>query len=46
VPVLGLGLATQLLSTRIAVLGCSVVLLAVVAAVGRRLRAGRNRASG
>jgi MFS family permease len=42
VPVLGLGLATQLLSTRIAVLGFSAVLLAVVAAVGRRLRTGRS----
>jgi MFS family permease len=42
VPVLGLGLATQLLSTRIAVLGFSAVLLAVVAAVARRLRAGRH----
>jgi len=40
VPVLGLGIATQLLSTRVAVLGFSAVLLAVVAAVGRRLRAG------
>jgi len=42
VPVLGLGIATQLLSTRIAVLGFSAVLLAVVAAVGRRLRAGHG----
>jgi MFS family permease len=42
VPVLGLGLATQLLSTRIAVLGFAAVLLAVVAVVARRLRTGRN----
>jgi MFS family permease len=42
VPVLGLGVATQLFSTRDAVLGFAAVLLAVVAAVSRKLRAGRN----
>lgn len=36
-PVIGLGVATQLLSTRAAVLGFGVVLLAVVAAVSVRL---------
>jgi len=43
VPVLGLGLATQLVSTQAAVLGFAAVLLIVVALVSRRLRAGRNR---
>jgi hypothetical protein len=42
VPVLGLGLATQLLSTQTAVLGFAVVLLAVLAVVSRKLRTGRN----
>ena len=37
VPVLALGLATQLLSARIAVLGFAVLLVAVVAIVSRRL---------
>ena len=37
VPVLGLGIATQLLSTQVAVLGFAVVLLVVVAAVSIRL---------
>jgi hypothetical protein len=36
-PVVGLGLATQLLSPRDAVLGFAAVLVAVVAVVGRRL---------
>jgi MFS family permease len=43
VPVLGLGIATQLVSAQIAVLGFAVVLLAIVALVARRLTAGRNR---
>ena len=42
VPVLGLGLATQLLSTQVAVAGFAGVLLAAVAVVARRLRAGRD----
>jgi MFS family permease len=42
VPVLGLGLATQLLSTQVAVAGFAAVLLAAVAVVARRLRAGRD----
>jgi MFS family permease len=37
VPVLGLGLATQLLSARVAVLGFAVLLVGVVALVSRRL---------
>ena len=37
VPVLALGLATQLLSARVAVLGFAVLLVAVVAIVSRRL---------
>jgi len=37
VPVLALGLATQLLSARVAVLGFAVLLVAVVAVVSRRL---------
>jgi MFS family permease len=37
VPVLGLGVATELLSTRTAVLGFAVALILVVAAVSRRL---------
>jgi len=37
VPVLGLGVATQLLSTKVAVLGFGVALILVVAAVSRRL---------
>jgi hypothetical protein len=37
VPVLALGLATQLLSARVAVLGFAVLLVAVVALVSRRL---------
>ena len=37
VPVLALGLATQLLSARIAVLGFAVLLVAVLAVVSRRL---------
>ena len=37
VPVLGLGIATQLLSTQVAVLGFAAVLLVVVAAVSIRL---------
>jgi MFS family permease len=37
VPVLGLGVATQLLSTRVAVLGFAAALILVVAAVSRRL---------
>jgi len=41
VPVLGLGIATQLVSARSAVLGFAAVLLAVVGVVARRLRAGR-----
>jgi hypothetical protein len=41
-PVLGLGVATQLLSTRTGVLGFAAVLLAVVAVVSRKLRMGRN----
>lgn len=40
VPVLALGVATQLLSAQVSVLGFAAVLLAVVAAVARRLRAG------
>jgi predicted MFS family arabinose efflux permease len=40
VPVLGLGVATQLLSAQVSVLGFAAVLLAVVAVVARRLRAG------
>jgi hypothetical protein len=42
VPVLGLGLATQLLSTQVAVAGFAAVLLAAVAVVARRLRTGRD----
>jgi hypothetical protein len=42
VPVLGLGIATQLISARSAVLGFAAVLLAVVALVARRLGAGRD----
>ena len=41
VPVLGLGIATQLVSARSAVLGFAAVLLAVVGVVARRLHAGR-----
>ena len=37
VPVVALGLATQLLSARVAVLGFAVLLVAVVALVSRRL---------
>ena len=37
VPVVALGLATQLLSGRVAVLGFAVLLVAVVALVSRRL---------
>ncbi len=37
VPVLALGLATQLLSARVAVLGFALLLLAVLGLVGRRL---------
>jgi hypothetical protein len=37
VPVLGLGLTTQLLSTQVAVLGFGAALLLVVAAVSVRL---------
>jgi MFS family permease len=43
VPVLGLGVATQLLSAQVSVLGFAAVLLVIVAVVARRLRAGRNR---
>jgi MFS family permease len=45
VPVLGLGIATQLLSTQTAVLGFAVALLAVVAAVSRRLLGGHRRSA-
>jgi MFS family permease len=41
VPVLGLGVATQLVSAQVSVLGFAAVLLAVVALVARRLRAAR-----
>ena len=44
VPVVALGLATQLLSGRVAVLGFAVLLVAVVALVSRRLL--RTRAGG
>ena len=44
VPVVALGLATQLLSGRVAVLGFTVLLVAVVALVSRRLL--RTRAGG
>ena len=44
VPVLALGLATQLLSGRVAVLGFAVLLVAVIALVSRRLL--RTRAGG
>jgi len=37
VPVLGFGIATQLVSTQVAVLGFAAVLLLVVAAVSVRL---------
>jgi hypothetical protein len=43
VPVLGLGIATQLLSARIAVLGFSAVLLAVVAPAEKPESAARPR---
>jgi MFS family permease len=46
VPVLGLGIATQLVSAQTAVLGFAAVLLAMVAVVARRLRAGRNPGAG
>ena len=39
VPVVALGIATQLVTTRAAVLGFAAVLIAAVAAVGRRLDA-------
>lgn len=45
VPVLRLGLATQLVSGRTAVLGFAAVLLAVVAAVSRKLRTGSRQAT-
>jgi hypothetical protein len=40
VPVIALGVATQLLSARVAVLGFAVLLVAVIALVGRRLLRG------
>ena len=42
VPVVGLGIATQLVTTRAAILGFAAVLIAVVAAVGRRRSASVN----
>ena len=36
VPVVGLGIATQLVTTKAAILGFAAVLIAAVAAVGRR----------
>jgi hypothetical protein len=38
VPVIGLGIATQLVTARAAVLGFAAVLIVVMAAVGRGLR--------
>jgi hypothetical protein len=44
VPVVGLGIATQLVTTRAAILGFAAVLIAVVAAVSRKQ--GAAQASG